>query len=235
MKSREELETIARDIVEKKGWFIPDDENHLGLIDDISEALTRVQDEALNSVLPSSAEVSTWTTVFAQERLDKDGYRANEWETTTAFMKWLRANMKTAPQERCPCGGTILADTDEYRTPLCNECYEQVLGSVKPVPQLPNEENRYETFKRHCSETPVKVGFRNLSVSNRWMSEEGDVWRSAWSASRANMKPAPHMPNELITELLKRWDSLGEYKDDDFGHVGEIMEELRKAQLEGKK
>lgn len=24
---------------------------------------------------------------------------------------------------RCPCGGIILADTDEWTTPLCDECY----------------------------------------------------------------------------------------------------------------
>lgn len=44
--------------------------------------------------MPSEDEVSAWTTVFAQEQLDKDGYRANEWQTTTAFMKWLRARVE---------------------------------------------------------------------------------------------------------------------------------------------
>lgn len=25
--------------------------------------------------------------------------------------------------EHCPCGGTILADTEDWKTPLCDECY----------------------------------------------------------------------------------------------------------------
>lgn len=28
--------------------------------------------------------------------------------------------------DRCPCGGTILADTEDWKTPLCNECYIEI-------------------------------------------------------------------------------------------------------------
>ncbi len=33
---------------------------------------------------------------------------------------------------------------------------------------------------------------------------------------------------EIALELIKKWDALGDYKDDDFGEVGEVMEKLRK-------
>lgn len=27
---------------------------------------------------------------------------------------------------KCVCGGTILADTEDWKVPLCNECYENL-------------------------------------------------------------------------------------------------------------
>lgn len=51
MKSLEELVKISREIVAKKGWFIHGEENHLGLIDDITDALTRIQDEAVQDFI----------------------------------------------------------------------------------------------------------------------------------------------------------------------------------------
>lgn len=66
---------------------------NLGEPKQILEALRTVRDSVVQ--LPKKEEVSAWTTVFAQKHLDKDGYRANEWETTTAFMKWLRSQIKT--------------------------------------------------------------------------------------------------------------------------------------------
>ena len=29
--------------------------------------------------------------------------------------------------ERCPCGGIILADTEDWKTPLCYSCYSDLL------------------------------------------------------------------------------------------------------------
>lgn len=34
---------------------------------------------------------------------------------------------------------------------------------------------------------------------------------------------------ELIREMMKRWDALGAHKDDDFGHVEAIVEQMRSA------
>lgn len=36
----------------------------------------------------------------------------------------------------------------------------------------------------------------------------------------------------ILLELLSRWDGLGNYKDDDFGEVAEVMEKLRKFMVE---
>lgn len=34
-------------------------------------------------------------------------------------------------KDRCPCGGVILADTEDNQTPLCNHCVEQTLEVMK--------------------------------------------------------------------------------------------------------
>lgn len=31
--------------------------------------------------------------------------------------------MSDKPRDRCPCGGIILADTEDWKVPLCYECY----------------------------------------------------------------------------------------------------------------
>lgn len=38
-------------------------------------------------------------------------------------------------QAYCPCGGVILADTEDWAVPICNECYE-ALGEPKTEPGL---------------------------------------------------------------------------------------------------
>ena len=35
----------------------------------------------------------------------------------------------------CPCGGIILADTEDWKTPRCYECWEK-LGSPEKEPEL---------------------------------------------------------------------------------------------------
>lgn len=37
-------------------------------------------------------------------------------------------------QKYCPCGGIILADTEDWKTPLCDECYTQI-GEPENDPQ----------------------------------------------------------------------------------------------------
>lgn len=34
----------------------------------------------------------------------------------------------------CPCGGIILADTEDWKTPLCPNCYEEI-GSPDEDPE----------------------------------------------------------------------------------------------------
>lgn len=57
-----------------------------------------------------------------------------------AGISWLRSQLKTVQKGKfCPCGGIILADTEEFTTPLCCECYEEVLRS-EPVQPISDEE-----------------------------------------------------------------------------------------------
>jgi hypothetical protein len=35
--------------------------------------------------------------------------------------------------DRCPCGGIVLADTEDWKIPRCNECYEK-MGEPKKDP-----------------------------------------------------------------------------------------------------
>lgn len=42
-------------------------------------------------------------------------------------------------KDRCPCGGIILADTEEWPTPLCYTCY---LPSEKVTPAILSEEEK---------------------------------------------------------------------------------------------
>lgn len=33
--------------------------------------------------------------------------------------------------DRCPCGGIILADSEDWKTPLCYECYPKEYDQLK--------------------------------------------------------------------------------------------------------
>jgi hypothetical protein len=39
---------------------------------------------------------------------------------------------------KCPCGGVILADTEDWDTPLCYECYEKAPSSLWYSPEENN-------------------------------------------------------------------------------------------------
>lgn len=47
--------------------------------------------------------------------------------------------------DRCPCGGIILADTEEWKTPLCHECW--VPWTRLDVPLLQEENRRLQAAK----------------------------------------------------------------------------------------
>jgi hypothetical protein len=36
-------------------------------------------------------------------------------------------------QQWCPCGGIILADTEDWEIPLCYECYEYYISQQKKI------------------------------------------------------------------------------------------------------
>lgn len=87
MKDRAALEAIAREIVdsfEKANRVVT-----VGLLDRITEALARVQDEAVNSVLPSEED-------FLMAAWDE---KRDNFTDSKKLYDWLRANMK-APDEK---------------------------------------------------------------------------------------------------------------------------------------
>lgn len=123
MKTREELEQIARELFSKQTSFDGDYAD----IRTIVALLARVQDEALNSVLPSESEIEA-----AAKGHVPDVWT---WEAREAAFqcgaKWLRANMKPAPKaERL---------SDEALLATCKEIFpcEYVKGDASDI--------------RHCS------------------------------------------------------------------------------------
>ena len=36
-------------------------------------------------------------------------------------------------QTQCPCGGVILADTEDWPIPMCHECYEEIYRQYKKI------------------------------------------------------------------------------------------------------
>lgn len=51
-------------------------------------------------------------------------------------MKARDINMKS---DRCPCGGIILADTEDWKVPMC-ACYYEDIGEPKTDPHVPLSE-----------------------------------------------------------------------------------------------
>lgn len=71
--------------------------------------------------MPSDADESKWIHEFYQAHLDKYGYRANEWETITAYKKWLLPQIKPVTRERLSdeqlkSEGEIIFNTELFNT-----------------------------------------------------------------------------------------------------------------------
>lgn len=43
-------------------------------------------------------------------------------------------------KDRCPCGGIILADTEDWETPICHHCWVPLIGL--DIPKLQKENAR---------------------------------------------------------------------------------------------
>lgn len=83
---KEELEKIAREIVECRSLHLQTKDRGKSLIESITEALTRVQDEALKARLPSFDAMN--------EAWFKRDYRDGSARAWVECYDWLRANMK---------------------------------------------------------------------------------------------------------------------------------------------
>lgn len=40
-----------------------------------------------------------------------------------------RVNELSAQHDRCPCGGIIIAETEECRVPLCDDCASEIVAA----------------------------------------------------------------------------------------------------------
>lgn len=146
-----ELEKMSKDTVhkinygEKYSEYSVEGASQLYIL----EALRAVRDSVVT--LPSKKEFE----IFLKNTPHK-----KDQEAIDAIWDWLRSKLKPVQKGKfCPCGGIILADTEEFRTPLCCECYEEVLRSqtVHPI-----SEDELEELALECGYTvlPFKNGYR---------------------------------------------------------------------------
>jgi hypothetical protein len=63
----------------------------------------------------------------------------------------------TFKQAYCPCGGIILADTEDWKTPLCDECYT-ALGEPKEDPE---KEKKYEKYTGLALDEMRELGWKD--------------------------------------------------------------------------
>jgi len=50
----------------------------------------------------------------------------------------LMAEWNTRPEPRCPCGGVIYANTEDWKVPVCYECFEEIrefFNNTRPEPR----------------------------------------------------------------------------------------------------
>ena len=61
--------------------------------------------------------------------------------------------------DKCPCGGVILADTEDWKIPVCCNCWEEI-GSPIDEPVI---------LKKLQAEIEIKKqGVRDISAQIRW-------------------------------------------------------------------
>jgi hypothetical protein len=82
------------------------------------------------------------------------------------IQKALQEAAKVELGKRCPCGGIILADTDECKVPVCIECCIEISKSY-----LNMDQNYNEGFKRGMEAAKVE-----------WPSEDDiqNAWNDRW-------------------------------------------------------
>ena len=48
-------------------------------------------------------------------------------------------------KDRCPCGGIILADTEDWSTPLCYSCFYELTIKTKDMQKLQKQNEKLKT------------------------------------------------------------------------------------------
>ena len=90
---------------------------------------------------------------------------------------------KPKPQVRCRCGGIILADTEDWKEPICNACYEAV-GCPEVEPQV-REFDEAAAKEKACEGLYFDEDAHELIAGDKRMSLEriGFVKGARWQHS----------------------------------------------------
>lgn len=63
---------------------------------------------------------------------------------------------QTVKTKRCPCGGAILADTEDFTTPLCSSCFEETLAS-QTVQRISDYQRGIEDASKYIEEYGLRM------------------------------------------------------------------------------
>ena len=54
-------------------------------------------------------------------------------------------------KDRCPCGGIILADTEDWSTPLCYSCFYELTIKTKDFQKLQKQNEKLKDIAKRVS------------------------------------------------------------------------------------
>ena len=104
-------------------------------------------------------------------------------------------------KDRCPCGGIILADTEDFPVPVCNECFEPYEKLQQKVAKLEEEINLKDLQIKSlaASDTLKKADLLIAELQQRVKELESEVKAS----QNAHFKAA-----ESFKQMDKKYDDV---------------------------
>lgn len=161
------------------------------------EKIAHALREASSVSLPSEKEIDNIAHgigqgLYIDMRLAADDPQKNMLITVhaagaKAMWRYLKSQCQpTKKKDWCPCGGIILADTEDFRTPLCPNCYDETRSNTKePLEALSNADMYEQLYKAFC--------VTSKELSEMEPSEAKDVLykiecgATAWRAAEARL------------------------------------------------
>lgn len=80
-------------------------------------------------------------------------------------------------QDRCPCGGIILADTENWHVPLCYECYCSLSKASEPWAgdtEQKIDDNYYLVLKLQRQIDELRAELSEMKKREQWRIEAND-------------------------------------------------------------